>query len=251
MRIRILFDNARQILQFLPKKEWSTKMSKAVPREDKLDIPGVRPAEQLRSRLLQDRFVTAGRKIMVKTRLADLPIPDLAKEAGSSVGGFYSRFDNKDAFFEFLRLQMFDDHMKLHDEYLDPTRFADKTHKEVSSAFVDLMLLVFSGPWRGVLREAFSRIPEHPESWGPMTRRSQYLCNRILALYEPLVKNKDGLDQRVAFAVQLLFSAFDNEMMNPNLEFRISDTQFRNFLIQSFDALIAGQFDPLTPEDLA
>ena len=226
-------------------------MNKASPQEVKFDIPGVRPAEQMRSRLLQDRFVMAGRKILLKTRLTDVPIPVLAKEAGSSVGGFYSRFDTKDAFFDFLRLQMFDDHMKLHDEYLDPTRFTGKTHKDVSSAFVDLMLLVFSSPWRGVLREAFSRIPDHPESWGPMTQRSKYLCNRILALYEPLVENKDGLDQRVAFAVQLLFSAFDNEMMNPNLEFTISDTQFRYFLIHSFDALIAGRFDPLTSNVLA
>jgi hypothetical protein len=110
------------------------------------------------------------------------------------------------------------------------------------------MLMVFSGPWRGVLREAFSRIPEDPDSWEPMKQRSQYLCNRIHVLYEPLVKNKDGLEQRVAFAVQLLFSAFDNEMMNPNLVFRLSDPQFRYFLIQSFDALIAGEFDPLPTE---
>jgi len=210
-------------------------------------ILGVKPAAQKRSRLLQDQFVSAGRRLLLNTRLNDVPIPVLASEAGASVGGFYSRFDSKDAFFEFLRTQMFTDHMKLHDEYLEPSRFDGKSHHDVSTAFVDLMLQVFSSPWRGVLRESFSRLAEHPESWRPMRQRSRYLVDRILKLYEPMVKQKDGLDQRVNFAVQLLFSAFDNEMMNPNLDFKISDPRFRFFLIQSFDVLVAGDFKSAPP----
>ena len=66
-------------------------------------VPGVRPAGQERSRALQDKFVVAARKMLLKTKMKDLPIPVLAKAAGSSVGGFYSRFESKDALFEFMR----------------------------------------------------------------------------------------------------------------------------------------------------
>ena len=135
------------------------------------DIPGVRPAGQKRSRALQDKFVIAGRDALRTSRLDDLSVPDLAKAANSSVGGFYSRFESKEAFFEFLRVQMLNEHLQLYDDRLAPARFAGKSRHDVSEAFVDIMLIVFSGPWRGVLREAYSLIPVRPESWEPMKER--------------------------------------------------------------------------------
>ncbi len=209
-------------------------------------IPGVKAADQKRSRLLQEKLVIAGRELLVNNRLDDIPIPDLAKTAGSSVGGFYSRFESKDAFFDFMRMRMFVDHQALHDKHLEPTQFQGKSHADVSAAFVGLMMVVFSGPWRGVLRESFYRIPEHPGSWEPMKKRAGYLVNRVFGLMEPLVDNRDGLEERVAVAVQFLLSAIDNEMMNPNLTFKISDPKFRFYLTQSFDSLVAGDFDPIS-----
>ena len=205
------------------------------------EIPGVRPAEQKRSRLLQDKFVSAGRKMLLNTRLDDLSIPALAGAAKSSVGGFYSRFESKEAFFGFLRMQMLADHMKLYDERLAPALFAGKGHRDVTEAFVDAMLAVFSGPWRGVLREAYSAIPERPESWAPMKARGQHLRGLITELYRPLVKLPEGLEERVSIAVQLLFSALNNEMMNPNLAFGIEDPKFRLYLVAAFDTLVSGE----------
>ncbi|MEO1711455.1 MAG: TetR family transcriptional regulator, partial [Pseudomonadota bacterium] len=69
-------------------------------------VPGVRPADQRRSRVLLEKFTVAGREVLLDTRLDDISIPALAKAANSSVGGFYSRFESKQAFFEFLRMQM-------------------------------------------------------------------------------------------------------------------------------------------------
>ncbi len=220
-------------------------MSEIAQLSRKMTIPGVKPAEQKRSRALQDRFVVATRKILLTTRLKDVPIPDLAKAAGSSVGGFYSRFESKDALFEFMRNQMFEEHLKLHDEYLDPDGFAEGSHLVVSTVFVDLMLRVFSGPWRGVLRETFTAVLENPNTWDPMKARLEYLCDRLVPLYENRIEKRDGLPERVAIALQHLLSVFDNEMMNPNLEFRISDPRFRFYLAQTFDMLIVGNFPAL------
>ncbi len=219
-------------------------MSDALDHVLARDIPGVRPADQRRSRDLQGRFASAGRKMLLTTRLNDLPIPALARAAGSSVGGFYSRFESKEAFFEFLRMRMLAEHMQLFDDGLAPGRLAGKPRADVSAAFVDVMLAVFSGPWRGVLREAYAMIPDRPENWAPMQARGQYLRARITEIYAPLVPGADDLDERVSFAVQLLFSALNNEMMNPNLAFGIHDPRFRDYLVAAFDALIAGRAPP-------
>ncbi|MDA0338271.1 MAG: TetR/AcrR family transcriptional regulator [Proteobacteria bacterium] len=220
-------------------------MSEIARLFDAESIPGVKPAEQKRSRLLQDKFVVATRKTLLTTRLKDVPIPDLAKAAGSSVGGFYSRFETKDALFEFMRKQMFAEHLKLHDEFLDPAAFEGASHQVVSTAFVDLMLRVFSGPWRGVLREAFTNVLEHPNTWEPMKARLVYLCDRLIPLYENRIERRDGLEERLAVALQFLISIFDNEMMNPNLEFRMKDPRFRFYLIQTFNTLVVGEFPAL------
>lgn len=186
----------------------------------------------------------AGRKVLLKTRLDDLSIPTLAEAAGSSVGGFYSRFDSKEAFFEFLRMQMLAEHMALYEQGLAPALFKDKTAHDVTKAFVDIMLRVFNGPWRGVLREAYSLIPERPESWAPMKARGQYVRALILELYRPLLGGPETLDERVSIAVQLLFSALNNEMMNPNLAFSIDDPKFRSYLIAAFNALVTDAASP-------
>ena len=104
------------------------------------------------------------------------------------------------------------------------------------------MLKVFDGPWRGVLREAYAAIPEKPDSWAPMNKRGQFVRERITQLYRPHFRDDTNLNQRISVAVQLLFSALNNEMMNPHLAFRISDPVFRDYLIKTFDTTIAGRF---------
>ena len=73
-----------------------------------------------------------------------------------------------------------------------------------------------------------------------MKARGQYLRQRVSELYEPLVGDRAGLEERVSFAMQLLFSALNNEMMNPNLSFSIKDDAFRRHLIATLDTLVAG-----------
>ncbi|MEM7256431.1 MAG: hypothetical protein AAF404_03480 [Pseudomonadota bacterium] len=204
------------------------------------EIPGVRSARQTRSQKLQDRFVRAGRKALQNHRLDELPIPVLAKSAGSSVGGFYSRFTDKDAFFELLIARMLDEHMQLFDEHLRPQRFTGKTHHDISTAFVGVMLLVYSGPWRGVLREAYAFISDKPEGWGPMLERGRLLRQRVTQLYHPVVQNPAGLDEKVSAAVQLLFSALNNELMNRKLAFGIDDEPFRHYLIVMLDSIVTA-----------
>lgn len=226
----------------MPRTELITR---SFPRPE---IPGVRPAEQKRSVELRDKFAAAGREVLLETRLADVSIPELAKAAKSSVGGFYSRFDSKDAFFEFLRMRMLNANVAIYADALSPEKHASAPRITISEAFVDVMVLVFSGQWRGVLREAYASIPERPENWAPMNARGQALREMVLKLYEPHFAGDDQLPQRISIAVQLLFSALNNELMNPHLAHKLDDPTFRRFLTQTFDTTVSGQFAAATPQ---
>ena len=198
------------------------------------EIPGVRPADQARSRALQERFVRAGREQLREQRLAEISVPDLARRAKSSVGGFYSRFENKEAFFEFLRARMLVENGKIHDECLDPVRVGEMHMSEICVTFVDSMIRVFSGPWRGVLREAYASIPEKQGSWVPMNARGQSLRARMTDLLLPHMADTPDAQDRIAFAVQALFGVLNNELMNPHLKFTTDDPLFRAYLVEAF-----------------
>ncbi|MCB1395175.1 MAG: helix-turn-helix transcriptional regulator [Rhodobacter sp.] len=205
------------------------------------DIPGVRPAEQARSRELQDRFVEAGRALLREQRLSEISVPDLAKKAASSVGGFYSRFETKEALFEFLRAQMLIENGRLHDESFDAARASGASATQICEAFVDTMIRVFSGPWRGVLREAYASIPEKQGSWVPMNTRGQSLRDRLSDLLLPVLPPQPDVRERVAFAVQSLFGVLNNELMNPHLMFTSDDPRFRAYLVESFCHMVGAQ----------
>src|SRR5437762_13651901 len=57
------------------------------------------PVKQARSRLTRDRFLAAGRNLLNRGAFEDTSISDIADVAGCSVGAFYQRFPDKEAFF--------------------------------------------------------------------------------------------------------------------------------------------------------
>lgn len=198
------------------------------------NIPGVKPAEQARSRKLQMQFVEAGQRLLRSQRLDDFAIPDLAKEAGSSVGGFYSRFENKEVFFEFLRARMLAENTDAFTRNLDPDTLADADINDTARIFVDVMIEVFSGPWRGVLREAYARIPEKRGAWAPMRSRGGQLTLAMTDILKPKLGDAPDAAERIGFAIQMVFSVLNNELMNPNLQFSIGDDAFRKHLAAMF-----------------
>lgn len=67
---------------------------------DQLD--GVLPVNQARSRNARDRLLTAGERVFAKVGYDAAHVSDIALAANCSVGSFYRRFRDKEAFFKAL-----------------------------------------------------------------------------------------------------------------------------------------------------
>jgi AcrR family transcriptional regulator len=65
-------------------------------------IDGVLPVNQARSRNARDRLLQAGEKVFAKLGYDGAHVSDIALAAGCSVGSFYRRFRDKEAFFKAL-----------------------------------------------------------------------------------------------------------------------------------------------------
>ena len=221
----------RQFRQVAPDCE-RKKMETVKSKSNKQRLKGVKPAKQVRSIALQDKFSQAGREMLKNTRLADIRIPDLAKKAGSSIGGFYSRFEDKDVFFKFMQAYMLEDHSKIVDQALAPEHLKAMSDVEVIENFVTTMIKIFTSPWRGVLRESYSRISEGRGIWAPMRNRGRKNTDIIVEKFaEQYSGQSNGTDEEsIRFAIQILYSALNNDLMNPKLKFSIGDKEFEHYL---------------------
>lgn len=65
-------------------------------------IDGVLPVNQARSRNARDRLLAAGERVFAKVGYDAAHVNDIAQAAGCSVGSFYRRFRDKEAFFKAL-----------------------------------------------------------------------------------------------------------------------------------------------------
>src|SRR5262245_47638451 len=67
-----------------------------------LDLPGVTPSRQQRSRETTLALLEAGAELLRTRSLGELSIEKLCKKVGATVGAFYSRFESKEAYFNAL-----------------------------------------------------------------------------------------------------------------------------------------------------
>ena len=60
------------------------------------------PAKQQRSEQTREKFLQAGLDLLRSSNYPDISIAQISARAGCSIGSFYLRFRNKEAFFEYL-----------------------------------------------------------------------------------------------------------------------------------------------------
>ena len=64
-----------------------------------MDTTGLRTPQQSRSRLTLERILSSSTALITEKSYEEVSIAEIAERARISVGGFYSRFENKEALF--------------------------------------------------------------------------------------------------------------------------------------------------------
>ena len=171
---------------------------------------GVRPALQKRSRESRDRLFGAGRQLLEQMDLDAISIADLAKKAGSSVGAFYLRFENKDAFFRAMIADMLAaEEAALEVIYQGPS---DGT---IIEALVKKTIQSFRRN-TGVLRSALRKGMEDPSVWEPIRQygqtESDLLVKKLRGALGRRLSNDEEL--RIRFAAQVLYGTLINALLH-------------------------------------
>lgn len=196
------------------------------------DIPGVLPAKQARSRRIRDAYIQAGIKLLNSKRFNDLKVSDLAEACGQSVGSFYTRFEDKEAYFRALRAAAI--HLcnaEIHAR-VSVEKLYEMEPDEALDALVDLMADLFTGPARGVLRESLLRILEPDDPWAPMRDSAREIMRnyrRACATQFPAFPPEET-KERLSFCFQLIVGALQNDLVNDYHVFSTRDQSLRDGL---------------------
>ena len=190
---------------------------------------GVFEALQERSRRSRDAFIESGFVLLNQMRFNDLKISDLAQHSGRSVGSFYKRFEDKEAFFRALQLATVKRNRKIIERRLAPDRLAKMSAESVLYEFVDILADIFSSEMRGVLRESLLRIHEPEDGWAPMRKSGQDLQNRLVARLKAAYPNlsPSEAERKLRFCYQIIVGVLQNDLVNDSHTFSTKDHSIR------------------------
>ena len=153
--------------------------SARVPRGESLC--SVAAPKQRRSERTLRRLLDAGEALIEEKGLADVSVPDIARRAGSSVGGFYARFRDKNELLRALEERFFGELLLRVDLLSQPARWTQAALPEIVRACVALLVGTFRER-RALIRAFLFRGLQDPEFIGDALRFRRRVSDRIASL---------------------------------------------------------------------
>ncbi len=175
------------------------------PRPGKPASASLQPV-QARSAATREAMLAAGRSLLAEREFDALAIADLAAAIGMSVGSFYGRFQDKQAFFDELQTQVIGEWR----EDIARTFAVLREQQRPAAAVVVQACRLTVGLMRadsGFLRSALKHESTHPGSWTPVKQVARELVDELLALLAPLLTHVPMAQRavRVRFAMQMTY----------------------------------------------
>lgn len=185
------------------------------PEWTDVDLPGVTPSRQKRSRETTAALLKAGADMLKTRSLDDLSIEDLCAEVDATVGAFYSRFDGKEAYFgALLTLAARDGQAML------AAMAGNETLRALELRDLCAQLVGQIAGWmrkhEGVLRAALQRSDARPSRWTPFKALARQTVDGI----EPLLLRTMGggrsaaRRQTIGFGLQVVLGTLVNAVLN-------------------------------------
>ncbi|GLH76207.1 TetR family transcriptional regulator [Bradyrhizobium sp. SSBR45G] len=226
------------------------------PRIAEVNLPGVTPSRQQRSRETTLALLTAGAELLCTRSLAELSISELCAHFGATVGAFYSRFDSKEAYFNaLLALTLEDGREQL--MKLPPTAPVDAGDLDAACHQLVRGIVLWMRRHKGVLRAALVRSEHGPNNWTGFKELAQALSQRAAPLLRPST-HEDSANRRkpaatakerktAAFGIQVVLGTLVNAILNDPGPLSIDDDEIAERLGACLVLLLRAGPDTTAP----
>jgi AcrR family transcriptional regulator len=144
-------------------------------------LHSVAAPKQRRSERTLRRLLDAGEALIEEKGLADVSVPDIVRRAGSSVGGFYARFRDKNELLRALEERFFGELLARVDALCRPERWQGVALPEIVRACVALLVSTFRER-QPLIRAFLFRGLQDPDFMGDALRFRRRVSERIAEL---------------------------------------------------------------------
>ena len=199
-------------------------------RSVELNLPGVTPSRQKRSRETTAALLAAGADMLRRHSLAELSIEALCRQVGATVGAFYSRFESKDAYFNALMALAAQDGERRVSEMAERAGanadLAGRCHQIVGG------IIGWMRAHEGVLRAALQHADNRPDSWSPFKALARINTERAIPLLLPAMgKGRRAAKSRaIAFGFQVVLGTLINAILNDPGPLSLHDKELKERL---------------------
>ncbi|SCU88373.1 putative regulatory protein, TetR family [Cupriavidus necator] len=189
----------------------------------------IRPARQARSEQSLQKMLAAGRALIEeKGNLDGLSITELTVQAGTSVGAFYRRFENKEAFFAVVQEAVLEE-MRETMQHIVATEAV--WHDGPATAIADRMMELYVRNFRenrGLFHASLLHFPAREATWSPVREsnvRAMELMLPLLIAHLPAAKGVDW-DFEARVAMQAIVGMLVNIILNDPGPLHLHDKHF-------------------------
>ena len=209
------------------------------PALEGFESPGMRPAAQARSRELVLRLLNEGLGLLRDVDFDGLSVDALCAHSGATIGAFYSRFENKEAFVGALqRIVVAQTRRRVVAEY--ESGAAPNGSVAELTRWIARGLIAWHRRHEGLVRASLRRATGETEMWTPIRELGElqiaYALPRMLALVP--AEARQGAEDRVRLAFQILFGTLNNMILiNPG-PYTIHHPETGRMLAQSMTLFI-------------
>ena len=194
------------------------------------ELRWVTPPQQARSQQTLDRILASAEVLIAEKGFEDTPISEIVRHAGSSVGAFYARFEDKHALLHAISGRFVEQAMATADSALDPTRWSGAPIDEILRSVVRFLVSIYREQ-AGLLRAFVIRNHTDTEFRARQERLTLYV-NR--AVRELLLARRDEIghpdpEGAVRFILMLIFGSLEYVMLFGDMrsgELTLSDDQY-------------------------
>jgi len=195
-------------------------------------VEGVFDVRQDRSQKSLDAFIESGIALLNQMRFDELKVSDLVRHSGRSVGSFYKRFGDKEAFFRALQMSAVARDRRIIEYRLGRERLSSLSPPEVLDELVDTLADIFSSEVRGVLKESLLRILDPEDGWALMRKSGQDIQQGIVDRLKDAYPDRSSseTERKLRFCYQVVVGVLQNDLVNDYHAFSTTDQSVRSAL---------------------
>ena len=194
---------------------------------------GVTPHQQARSEATFQALIAAGRKALEDKTFDQMAIGDIARAAGLSVGAFYGRFENKEAFFlaiQDITVSGIEEDLR---RCLSAPALREASDVEFLAAVARFSIGVFR-KHRGFYFASSKHSAAPPDRWSPIRRLGFTVSGYVAAELIPRLASlgKPATEREVRIGMQFMNGLLVNAVLNDPGPLRLDSRDLEKYLVR-------------------